>query len=92
MTQTEIEAKLEILNEQFLQLQRQQEIVRKRWISLGLFSLAFAVTFAVVVIVFSILSLLHGTPNPSTPFGLTMIPLFLLSYALLVATPPSSMR
>ena len=85
MTQAEIEAELGILNDQFSQLQRQQEGLRKHWRRIGLISMAFAMVFAVVVIVFSVLSLSRGAPNPSTPFSLALIPLLLLSIALLGA-------
>jgi hypothetical protein len=85
MTQAEIEAKFESLNEQFSQLQRQQEGIRKQWSRIGLISLVFALGFAVTGIVFSVVSLLRGVPNPSTPFALTMIPLFLLGIALVLA-------
>ena len=85
MTQAEIEAKFESLNEQFSQLQRQQEGIRKQWVRIGLISLVFALGFAVTGIVFSVMSLLRGVPNPSTPFALTMIPLLLLGIALVLA-------
>jgi hypothetical protein len=83
MTETEMEAKLQKLNEQFLQFKRHQESVRKHWSRIGLISLGFALAFAVVTLVFSALSLLNGTPNPSAPFALTMIPLSFLSIALI---------
>jgi glycerol uptake facilitator-like aquaporin len=85
MTQAEIEAKFESLNEQFSQLQRQQEGIRKQWLRIGLISLVFGVGFAVTCIVFSVMSLSRGVPNPSTPFALTMIPLLLLGIALVLA-------
>jgi hypothetical protein len=78
-----MEAKLQNLNEQFLQLRRHQESVGKHWSRIGWISLGFAMAFAVVGIVFSALSLLNGTPNPSTPFALTTIPLFFLGIALI---------
>jgi hypothetical protein len=83
MTETEIEAKLQNLHDQFLQFQRQQESVRKHWFRIGLISLGFALAFAVVTVVFSTLSLLRGTPNPATAFALTMTPLLFLSIGLL---------
>ena len=82
MTQAEIETELRILNDQFSQLQRQQEGLRKHWFRIGLISLAFGTVFAVVVLVFSVLSLSRGAPNPSAPFVTALIPLHLLGIAL----------
>ena len=83
MTETELEAKLQNLNQRFLQFQRQQESLRKHWSRIGWISLGFALAFAVVTMVFSTFSLLLGTPNQATPFALTVGPLFFLSLALL---------
>jgi hypothetical protein len=82
VTQAEIEAELRILKDQFSQLRQQQEGLRKHWFRIGLISLAFGTVFAVVVIVFSVLSISRGAPNPSTPFMLALIPLGLLGSAL----------
>jgi hypothetical protein len=85
VTQAEIEAKLGILNDQFLRFQQQQEGFRRHWFRIGMMSLGFGMVFAIAVVIFSIMSLSRGAPNPSTPFGLAMIPLLLLGIALVGA-------
>jgi hypothetical protein len=86
MTQAEIETSIQTLNDQFSRLQRDREDIRKHWLRIGLFSFALAVVFAVVGIVFSVMSLWLKGPNPSTPFVMTMIPLLLLGLALLTGS------
>jgi hypothetical protein len=86
MTQAEIEISIQTLNDHFSRLQRDRKDIRKHWLRIGFISLAFAVAFAVVGIVFSVISLWLNGPNPSTPFVMTMIPLFLLGLALLAGS------
>ena len=85
MNQAEIEARLESVEEQLGQLQRQQEGVGRHLLRSGFVGLGFGLLFAFVAVIFSVIAVWRDVPNPSTPFVVAMIPLVLLGFGFVVA-------